>query len=361
MVPQAINWAIYNSLPPNEAQYQLAHVHDSKRRSIAATYIVCIPIVFLSVMMRFVSRRIGRTSYGADDWTMVLGLVLVVADCTPALLAAFVYGGAHHAILMTDNDPVRFAKAVFASEILYAPTIGIVKISTLLLFARIFPGQKFKRMLWAVGIFISTYSAIMVLAMIFQCRPINRVWDSTIKADCIDTSKVWIVMASMNVLTDFLILCLPLPELWKLQMRRETKIQLIGIFSIGSFTTVISIYRIPQLRGLSLYSYDPTWSDVGPSLWSIVEGSSAVLGASAITYRPLFNWIFRRHSSTPEPMGGTSPSRLVARKGSGPIPGTILKMQALDSLPPSVPRSIHSSRTPAREDGFYRIQDPVDV
>ena len=111
-----------------------------------------------------------------------------------------------------------------------------MKISTLLLFARIFPGQKFKRMLWAVGIFISTYSAIMILAMIFQCRPINRVWDPTIKADCIDISKVWTVMASMNVLTDFLILCLPLPQLWKLQMRRETKIQLIGIFSIGSLS-----------------------------------------------------------------------------------------------------------------------------
>ena len=75
MAPQAINWLIYNSLPPDEAQYQLAHVHDSRKRSIAAAYIVCIPIVFLSVMMRFVSRRIGRTSYGADDWTMVLGLV----------------------------------------------------------------------------------------------------------------------------------------------------------------------------------------------------------------------------------------------------------------------------------------------
>ena len=134
-------------------------------------------------------------------------------------------------------------QAVFAAEILYAPTIGIVKISTLLLFARIFPGQQFKRMLWAVGIFISTYSAIMILAMVFQCRPINRVWDPTIKADCIDISKVWIVMASMNVLTDFLILCLPLPQLWKLQMRRETKIQLIGIFSIGSlFVPYLSRY-----------------------------------------------------------------------------------------------------------------------
>lgn len=76
MAPQTVNWAIYNSLPPAEAQYQLAHINDNKKRSIAAAYIVCVPIIFLAVIMRFVSRRIGRTSYGADDWIMVLGLVL---------------------------------------------------------------------------------------------------------------------------------------------------------------------------------------------------------------------------------------------------------------------------------------------
>lgn len=124
----------------------------------------------------------------------------------------------------------------FAGEILYAPTIGVVKISTLLMFARIFPTQKFKRILWIVGLFISTYSTIMVITTIFQCRPVKKVWDQTTQGDCIDIRKVWIVMASMNVLTDFLLLCLPLPQLWGLQMRRGTKLQLIGIFSIGSLS-----------------------------------------------------------------------------------------------------------------------------
>ncbi len=74
----------------------------------------------------------------------------------------------------------------------------------------------------------------MVITVVFQCRPIKRIWDSDIKAECIDISKLWMVMASFNVVTDFLIVCLPLPQLWKLQMRRGTKLQLMGIFSIGS-------------------------------------------------------------------------------------------------------------------------------
>ena len=75
--PETINWAIYNSLPPKEAEYQLAHVYDSQRASVAITYIICLPTMILAILMRFVSRRIGHIEYGADDWMMVLGLVVI--------------------------------------------------------------------------------------------------------------------------------------------------------------------------------------------------------------------------------------------------------------------------------------------
>ena len=75
MAPQEINWAIYKSLPPEQAQYQLAHVHERRRKSIAVAYAICLSIAFVAVIMRFVSRRIGRSSYGADDWSMVVAMV----------------------------------------------------------------------------------------------------------------------------------------------------------------------------------------------------------------------------------------------------------------------------------------------
>lgn len=75
MAPQQINWAIYNSLPPKEAQYQLTHIHDSRKASTAVAYTICITIASIAIMMRFMSKRIGRTPYGADDWTMVAAYV----------------------------------------------------------------------------------------------------------------------------------------------------------------------------------------------------------------------------------------------------------------------------------------------
>lgn len=91
-------------------------------------------------------------------------------------------------------------------------------------------------MLWALGLFISAYSAIWTVITIFQCRPVSRVWDPAVNAECIDTYIVWAIMGSLNVLTDILLLCLPLPKLWRLQMRRRVKLQVIAIFSIGSLS-----------------------------------------------------------------------------------------------------------------------------
>ena len=124
----------------------------------------------------------------------------------------------------------------YAAECLYPATVGTIKISTLLLFARIFPSRTFTRILWAVGLFISTYSTIMILILIFQCKPIKGYWDSSLEADCISNAKVFIAMASLNLITDFLVVCLPLPLLWKLQMRLGMKLQVMGIFSVGSLS-----------------------------------------------------------------------------------------------------------------------------
>lgn len=111
--------------------------------------------------------------------------------------------------------------------------MAAVKISTLLLFARIFPDPKFKRFLWAIGIFVSTCTAINLLVDLFQCKPVQGAWNSSLDADCIQIKSVAMVMGAMNVLTDFALLFAPIPQLWNLHLRKDTKIELIGIFSIG--------------------------------------------------------------------------------------------------------------------------------
>jgi hypothetical protein len=44
---------------------------------------------------------------------------------------------------------------------------------------------------------------------------------------------MFVVMGSLNVVTDIATLCLPMPLLWRLQISTERKLQLIGMFMVG--------------------------------------------------------------------------------------------------------------------------------
>lgn len=114
-------------------------------------------------------------------------------------------------------------------------------------------------------------------------------------------------------------------------------------------------------------SYDPSWSNVEPIRWSIVEIVAATLGACAITYRPLFNWVFRIQSSEPGrksklPQADVTKSSSVStRTASVSKIGTNIKMQALDVIHPPFPASPHNTQMPNPEDGLIRIRDSTEV
>ena len=77
------------------------------------------------------------------------------------------------------------------------------------------------------------YCFVQAILTVFHCKPVNMLWDPAVKGMCINYDDVLITMASLNIGTDVLILCLPLPQLWKLQLPARTKRHLAGIFLLG--------------------------------------------------------------------------------------------------------------------------------
>ena len=116
---------------------------------------------------------------------------------------------------------------------MYNPAVVAIKSSILLLYHRIFPSKRFNVILWCVGAFVLSYSLAQSAAEVFQCSPIDSLWNPKVKGKCIDLDKVLITCSSLNIATDILILLLPLPALLKLHISTERKLQLIGIFMLG--------------------------------------------------------------------------------------------------------------------------------
>ena len=70
---------------------------------------------------------------------------------------------------------------------------------------------------------------------LFQCHPRKKLWDPLrTSGSCIDINPELLFTAIFNMITDFAILILPMPSIWKLQMPKKRKIMVTAIFGTGS-------------------------------------------------------------------------------------------------------------------------------
>ena len=136
--------------------------------------------------------------------------------------------------LLSGHNNLIDLQVVLAVEVLYVAGTAMVKTSVLCLYGRLF-GVKgwFTILLLWIGIFVWAYSIAGILVVIFQCHPINAAWDLAIRGNCINLPLAAIGVGGINCAVDIITLCLPIPLVWQLQMKRKWKIQLIGIFLLG--------------------------------------------------------------------------------------------------------------------------------
>ncbi|KAI4188584.1 MAG: hypothetical protein L6R41_002052 [Letrouitia leprolyta] len=263
-------------------EWQKAHAYENRATEIIIPHVVCLVFAVVAVALRFVSRRL-KAGIHLDDWICLLALILAIGEDSGVLLGTIKYGSAKHVVTL--KDPVAIAKITLAVQELYTAGTSCIKISTLILYHRIFPNQRFRVALWAVGGFIGAYSFVQALVILFQCHPVQGAWRPDIKSDCIQLNRELQVMGSLNAVTDIITVCLPMFMLKGLQMKPAKKAQVAATFLLGGFVCIVSIYRVPTQAGISLVDF--SYTDVEACNWSFVELSVAICCACLITYRPL--------------------------------------------------------------------------
>ncbi|KAL8825258.1 MAG: hypothetical protein Q9170_007866 [Blastenia crenularia] len=306
---------------PAERQYQLEHIHDDQSPKIIIAFGICLSIATITVLLRFVARHLARAPLGGDDWTILVGLVRALGNskdlvqCTEWLirpLSCISYGLGRHAVLITNL--AAMARGLNASIIFYITSLLFTKISILLLYRRIFPSRKFHVILWALGIFIFAFSTVNVFVILFQCNPVKAGFNPLIKGRCIDSETMILVVAILTVVTDFVILGLPLPLVWKLQMRRTRKIQVSLIFLLGTFASVVSIYRATQITTFD--RQDLSYASIKRSIWSGVENCAAIVCANMATLRPILKYVFADQTISTGKLGTASQGTTAAIRNS---------------------------------------------
>ena len=119
-------------------------------------------------------------------------------------------------------------------EVTYQVAAVLIKFSVLSLYARIFgTSRRFLILLWGIAIFVSSYSIAQIFLAIFQCIPMHKVWNPSLPGRCVLMPAAAVIPSALNSATDVVMVSTPLPLIWGLNMQRNRKIQILGMFMLG--------------------------------------------------------------------------------------------------------------------------------
>lgn len=128
-----------------------------------------------------------------------------------------------------------------------------IKASILMFYYRTFPHNRFKIAVWCVAALVGAWFITMIFLTVFQCTPISFVWNKTLAGTCINVSASYMSTAIVNVITDFIIVVMPVPLILRLNMPNGRKLGVCAIFILGSIVIVASIVRPVTLQNFDIY------------------------------------------------------------------------------------------------------------
>ena len=129
---------------------------------------------------------------------------------------------------------------LLVGEIIYTLSLVAIKISILQLYRSIFPGRGFIIMTSVVGAGVIAWGIAVILVSILQCNPVRGEWDLTVPATCIPLEHFYLGNAVPNIAMDVIILALPIPNVWALQMSLRQKYVVSGLFLLGGLYVPIN-------------------------------------------------------------------------------------------------------------------------
>ena len=143
-------------------------------------------------------------------------------------------------------------------EVLYCVGTAAFKYSALLLFHRIFGSlPHFTAFLWCFAFVIFANNIAEIFLSVFQCTPVHKAWDTEVKGSCVPVHLAAVIPAAINVVTDVITVLIPVPIVWNLQMERNRKLQLVGIFLLSGLYVPLQCSPSPNRPNTTTLTITP--------------------------------------------------------------------------------------------------------
>ncbi|KAJ6107645.1 hypothetical protein N7523_008968 [Penicillium sp. IBT 18751x] len=256
-----------------------------------ATVATVTALAFVTVCLRLLARFERAQKLWWDDYMIIFSMLWNF------IVVGFIYGMVQkgmglHADTLPPENVVMIAKFLVVAEVLYVFNLVWTKLCILLMYYRIFRFPYFKTWAYVIGTFVILWVICITFLFIFICVPVQKIWNPQLPGRCINQVSTWIANAVSTIATDIAILLLPIPQVWKLQLRTSEKIAVLIAFGLGFFVVFTSAYRFSVLFSYS--SLDPSYTLAPTVGWTAIEMSAGIISANLPALRPALRFIARK-------------------------------------------------------------------
>ncbi|KAI5366572.1 hypothetical protein Slin14017_G042120 [Septoria linicola] len=268
----------------------------------STTTLLVLLIFFLTI--RFIARHASKSSsseptsttagIGSDDWVALAAALGSALGCLLILVSA--NEGLGRSTSYSSPDQITSVLLmIWLDQINYILVMALTKTSTLLLYTRIFHAHtsehvRFRRLCWALIGIVCLTSFFLIVFAIVMCDPVDYFWTRVTRPDsgrCKDHRPYLYANTIISIITDVLVVVLPVKQILGLQMARKKKITVLGIFGLGGVVIICSIMRATKVEDAAKRT-DPMVDLAGLCIWSLVESVVSVICCCVpATYRPI--------------------------------------------------------------------------
>ncbi|KAI1408080.1 hypothetical protein F5Y13DRAFT_194673 [Hypoxylon sp. FL1857] len=244
-----------------------------------------------AVALRFYARTLTVRSFGADDWLVTASLLAQIVAGGVAIAAVQQGAIGHHVGYLEETNPGAITllyKYLFALSVWYCATIGLSKLAICIMYRRLFPQRSVFIMLCiTAGILIIAPIATIITGFA-ACKPFSANWapPEVQASQCINKEELFVWSTFPHIVTDVILLVLPLPIIWGLRIKIKIKAALTITFLIGSMGLGTSILRFLTFNNTNAFD-DTSYNAVDLVTWTIAEPGVYLISACVMMYRPL--------------------------------------------------------------------------
>ncbi|KAI4265199.1 MAG: hypothetical protein L6R35_007169 [Caloplaca aegaea] len=198
-----------------------------------------------------------------------------------------------------DDYWITFAWLLFIADMLYLISIMSTKIAILLIYKALFGVKRsFRYLCYGMMAIVTSYCVIFFFIFAFHCNPVQKAWHIITyqgPSKCFGIGTIQIVIGGFNIVTDFIILIMPMPIILGLNMGWKRKIGLLLIFATGIVVLASTIVRqvivVQHLHeivgGPNTRNLDASWNTAPETLWLTVENDIGIICACLPSLAPL--------------------------------------------------------------------------